>query len=275
MAELTPRAGKKLAQLLATAQDAEAFSLALLPKRQKLEEAVAIAERQAQALPEDDAAAQIAEDLAHELAELGDEQVRRRQRHEFAMITFNRCREWGNLLPYRAQIIDIAAPKPDGADLALVRSTIAKAKEALALLRAAAPMADELEAMVKQYVERVGEKYRPRLTLTTGGGPMADFAYTDMLSPFGPFGLACWLTPDAVISRLTGDFAAQFGTGGMSAEKRKELERQIAEGMDALERQEEGLVEAGLEAGQDVARRYDASPAAVLAVTVANVAVAA
>jgi len=38
---------------------------------------------------------------------------------------------------------------------------------------------------------------------------------------------------------------------------------------------EEGLVEAALAAGMDVVRRYDASPAAVLAVTVANVAAAA
>jgi hypothetical protein len=275
MAELTPRAGKKLAQLLQLGQDAEAAVQALRPKRAKLEEARALAERRAHALPEDDAAALLVEDLGYELTALEAEQVRRHGRHEHAMIVYNRAAEWARLLPYRATVADVEPPRPDGADLALVRSTIAKAKEALAVLRGAAPMAGELEAMVKQYVERTGEKYRPRLTLTTGGGPMADFAYVDMLSPFGAFGMACWLTPDAVISRLTSDFAAQFGTGGMSAEKRKELERQIAEGMDALERQEEALVESMLESGQDVARRYDASPEAVLAVTVANIAAAA
>jgi hypothetical protein len=51
--------------------------------------------------------------------------------------------------------------------------------------------------------------------------------------------------------------------------------QQCIDAMDMLERQEEALVEAALEDGVDVARRHDASPQAVLAVMVANVAQAA
>jgi hypothetical protein len=56
---------------------------------------------------------------------------------------------------------------------------------------------------------------------------------------------------------------------------RAEWARQGAEALDAGERLEEALVEAALANGVDVQRRHDASPAAVLAVTVANIAQAA
>ena len=45
--------------------------------------------------------------------------------------------------------------------------------------------------------------------------------------------------------------------------------------MDALERQEESIIESLLTASLDCQRRIDADPAAVLGVTVANVAAAA
>jgi hypothetical protein len=274
MAELTPKATRKLAALLQAGQDAEAATLALRGKRQKLEEALELAESRAASAPEAGWLQQEAEDLRRELDALEGEQARRLDRHRDAMAVYNHCLEYARLLPYRAELIDIAPPPADG-DLAATRATISKAKEAIALLSRAVPMADETAAAVKAYVERTGAQYRPRLTLTTGGGPMADFAWVDMVSPFGAFGMMCWLAPDLVVKRLTAEFAALFGAGTVSAEQRAEWRRQFTEGIDALERVEEALVEAALEAGQDAPRRHDASPAAVLGVTVANMAVAA
>jgi hypothetical protein len=61
----------------------------------------------------------------------------------------------------------------------------------------------------------------------------------------------------------------------VTAAKRAELEAMAAAALDGLERLEETLIVEALEAGQDAPRRHDASPAAVLGVTVANFAVAA
>jgi hypothetical protein len=277
MAELTPKASRKLAALLQTAQDAEGAAAALRPKRAKLEEAVALAERRARAYPEDDAAAQIAEDLARELVALTDEQERRRERYEKDMIVYNRAREWANLLPYRAVLTDVAAPKPEG-DLAFLRDQIAKLKEVRGMVSQAIPLADELATIVKQYVERIAADYRPRLTMTTGGGLLADFAYVNVVgNPLAPFGVLCWVARDLVTARLTAEVAAQIGagTGTMTAEQRGQWMQQSAELMDAAERTEEALVEAALASGVDVARRYDASPAAVLGVVLSNMAAAA
>jgi hypothetical protein len=192
------------------------------------------------------------------------------------MAVYNHCLEYARLLPYQAELIDIAAPPADGSSLADVRATLAKVRQMLGQLRSAAPAADEMAAAIKAYVERLAAQYRPRLTLTAGAGPLADFAYVNVASPLGPFGVMCWLDPGAVERRLTADFAALFGsTGGVPADKRAELERWGAEALDTLERMEESLIEAALEAGQDAPRRHDASPAAILGVTVANMAVAA
>jgi hypothetical protein len=270
---LTPKATRKLAALLQAGEDAEAATQALRAKRRKLEEAFELAESRAQAAPEVEWLQREAEDLKLELDALEAEAIRRLDRHRDAMAVYNHCLEYARLLPYRAELVDIAAPKAEGS-LADVRATFAKLKGMLAQLRSAAPAADEMAAAIKQYVERTGAQYRPRLTLT-GAGPLADFAYVDMASPLGPFGMACWLMPDVVEKRLTADFATLFGTGGVTADKRAELEGMAAAALDALERQEEGMIMEALEAGQDAPRRHDASPAAVLGVTVANVAVAA
>jgi hypothetical protein len=215
MAELTPKASRKLSALLQTAQDAEAAAATLLPRRQKLEEAVALARRRAQAQPEEASLQREAESMADELAALEAEQIKRRQRHEYAMINYNRAREWALALPHRAQVVDVAAPKPEG-DLAFVRDLIAKLKGAVAQLKSLAPEASETAAIVEQYVKRTGAAYTPRITLTAAGLTV-DFAYVDVMSPLGPFGVACWLDPAAVTKRLTADVSARFGTGGLSA----------------------------------------------------------
>jgi hypothetical protein len=199
--------------------------------------------------------------------------VRRLDRHRDAMAVYNHCAEYARLLPFRAELIDIAPPKPEG-DLAEVRALIAKVKTTMAQLRSIPPMADEMAAAIKAYVEHTGAQYRPRLTMT-GAGPLADFAYVNVVSPLGPFGVACWLFPDLVTERLVSEAGALFGGGTITAEQRTDWTRQSTEALDILERQEEALVEAMLASGQDVERRIDASPAALLQVVVANFAVAA
>jgi hypothetical protein len=80
---------------------------------------------------------------------------------------------------------------------------------------------------------------------------------------------------DLVTKRLVSEAGALFGGGTITAEQRTDWTRQSTEALDILERTEEALVEAMLASGQDVERRIDASPAAILGVTMANFAVAA
>lgn len=82
-----------------------------------------------------------------------------------------------------------------------------------------------------------------------------------------------WLDPTRLIARLHDEIDSSAAAAGddqlrLSASERDKLIGAMVAVIDDYERQEEDLIARAADAGQDIPRRHDASPAAILGVRV-------
>ena len=79
-----------------------------------------------------------------------------------------------------------------------------------------------------------------------------------------------WLHRDAMLAALDREVDALGIEGGLSDAERGRRTAELRERLSSLERAEEGAIVAAAEAGQDIPRRADASPLAVLGVRIVD-----
>jgi hypothetical protein len=204
--------------------------------------------------------------------------ARRQQRLTNDAAVRGHCQEWQRLIPMNCELADAEVPKVDAevGELFDIRSQIVTAKKAMAELANAPAASAELKAMVRDYVERMASRHTPRIRVA-GGGMYIDWQSVDVLGvPEAPFGVLCWAAPKMVTERLTADVLELCGyAAGVTESERARRSVELESRLLDLERTEEAIVEALLASGVDCQRRFDASPQAILQVTVNRSAAAA
>ncbi|MGB6078642.1 MAG: hypothetical protein WBF99_04210 [Xanthobacteraceae bacterium] len=82
--------------------------------------------------------------------------------------------------------------------------------------------------------------------------------------------MLAWLDPQRLLARIhaeiEADEAASMDQLRLSSTERSELLKVLTETLDDAERQEEELISRAADAGTDIPRRPDASPAAILGI---------
>ena len=79
-------------------------------------------------------------------------------------------------------------------------------------------------------------------------------------------GLMAWIDPDRMAQRLEAEVDALPDDEAMTDDEQREALADLDAEIDALERNEEALIEAALERGVDILRRSSVSPPCVLGV---------
>jgi hypothetical protein len=106
---------------------------------------------------------------------------------------------------------------------------------------------------------RVGVKSRPRSA--SGGAPFTPGMTADEVAA-----LMAWMPPEMMVDAMLQEVDALGIVDGLSHADRARRVAELRARLDELERAEEAAISAAAEQGQDVPRRADASPAAVLQV---------
>jgi hypothetical protein len=200
------------------------------------------------------------------------------ERHETLASVAAACVRWCRGLADGVELEPIAHPSPDlakgesiEAKVIALRAKIAELTlDKLAAAQAPPPKAD-LRKQVRPFVDRLAKRATPRLILQRGRPFEAQWA--DDRRDFGLSesfvgGLAAWLDPERFTQRLEAMVDALPEKGALSdSEQAKRLKALGAE-IEALERDEEALIERAYAQGLDILRRRNAHPSAVLGVKV-------
>lgn len=134
------------------------------------------------------------------------------------------------------------------------------------------------KALAKAFVKDLAAKGRPKIQVDNRGqfaatfhDPKADFDWG--ATPLFIAQALAWLDEEGMVKRLEAeiDLMPDAPLALSKTAQGKRLSELTAE-LDGLERREEALVASAALAGQDVLRRPDASPSAVLGVKVVRVA---
>jgi hypothetical protein len=209
-----------------------------------------------------------------ELARLHD----KRTREQVAIADLSRVtsslRDWLQRLPRGMVLRDVnrsARRRARGESSSEAVARLREEIDGLAKERASAAMSvlpmEDVRAMVERHVASLAAEMRPSIS----AGPNADIRYNDGGRPTA-LAVAAWLDPEAVVLRLMRHaearrlLDAQSGARVMSREERDAEISRLDAAILGLERDEESLiVEAELESTH-IARRANASPAAILGV---------
>jgi hypothetical protein len=189
----------------------------------------------------------------------------------------NRVAEWLRLLEPTVELVDAEVPRveAEAGELLDVRAQIIATKKAMAELASAPAASAELKAAVKAHVADRARMHTPRLRMGSGG-VATDWMGGDVLGPDAVFGILCWLAPNAATDRLMAEvITLTGGQSGVSEADQARREAELGSILLDLERQEEAILSALIDAGIDCTRRIDASPQAILQVTVRQSAAAA
>jgi hypothetical protein len=153
--------------------------------------------------------------------------------------------------------------------IARMRAEIASLKSERVKVKLAAPTLAEMKALASAHVASLAERGKPKLTIETDKFDLR-FGNSESFTArrVGVSEILAWLDPDALAKRLHADIdALPKAANAMSAKAKAERLAQISERLWTLECSEEGIVENSEEGeGPPIARRPDASPAAVLGV---------
>jgi hypothetical protein len=161
---------------------------------------------------------------------------------------------------------------PDGSNLVGVRAGISDAQAKIKALQRVGPQFEEMRAELHAYVQALIEKGRPLLEIR-GGQLHVNFKRHRLHEPAPPAEATfAWLYPGAFMERLEEQLAELPELQGETitrAERERLLKEHRAEIL-RLERIEEALVTQAISNGQDVLRRPDANPLAILGCEVAS-----
>jgi hypothetical protein len=206
---------------------------------------------------------------------LQDIEQQSRARHLVLVQLCNRARQWLRELDDNLVLEDVEpleAEVVSGTDLTKeivsTRLQIAELKaERAKVATAPLPKQDQVD-FVRDYVVELRKRGAPEVRVRDG---RLEAFFLDQRKDFGVTesfvaSMLAWACPNAFEKRLTEAIERQPDVYALSAEdKIKRLAVLDAE-LDSAERREESLIQAASKAGQDMPRRAEASPAAILAV---------
>jgi hypothetical protein len=146
---------------------------------------------------------------------------------------------------------------------------VATQREADRVRNAALPV-ETIKAHASDYVNKLVERGRPSIHCdhnTAFSVSIPSHGWT-VKSPV--MEMLAWLDPQRLLARIhaeiEADAAASMDQLRLSSTERSELLKVLTETLDDAERQEEELITRAADAGTDIPRRPDASPAAILGV---------
>lgn len=214
---------------------------------------------------------------------MGEQLIEKRDRHSQRFdeinVLVNKIRQWLRELPpgTALEVAPGARAKPNkdetiAAAIARVRLDILSCKQDLAAARNAPLPTADLKKLVAARVQRMASNGSPNLSADGGKlvlwftDPRAGDSRCELNEVAR---LLAWFDPDRLTKRLEDEIdALGEPQNPLTAKEKEKRLAELTARMDQLERAEEGLIEAGHEQGLDVARRADASPAAVLEIVV-------
>jgi hypothetical protein len=210
--------------------------------------------------------------LEHELSRLRAVQSKQQSLHSHRAQLAARLGQWLYTLSPNVQLVDVKARRPVLAKgethlqaVTRIRSDIEKLKNELRLVQQAGPPIADVKRQAREYVRTLAERGRPTIKVGYETGfelvmPTSSYSSTPLLSA-----VLAWIDPDTLINKINAEID-RMPKPPMSLSKKDRLERfaYLTNEFAALERSEERMIEAAAEQGQDIPRRVDASPAAVL-----------
>jgi hypothetical protein len=210
--------------------------------------------------------------LEHELSRLRAVQSKQQSLHSHRAQLAARLGQWLYTLSPNVQLVDVKARRPVLAKgethlqaVTRIRSDIEKLKNELRLVQQAGPPIADVKRQARDYVRTLAERGRPTIKVGYETGfelvmPTSSYSSTPLLSA-----VLAWIDPDTLINKINAEID-RMPKPPMSLSKKDRLERfaYLTTEFAALERSEERMIEAAAEQGQDIPRRVDASPAAVL-----------
>lgn len=216
--------------------------------------------------------------LEHEVARLRGRMSELQGKHQHLADLNGQIRHWITKIGASRQTEDIKLPKVKLAKgethvevINRVRDDIAKTlKERLDVQQAGLPL-EEMKAQVRKFVSEQARKGRPRV-LASHDGFQVQFDDGRGFTPGGDWGaILCWLVEERMTEELDAIIEAMPApalalTPSEKAERLSTIKGKLLE----LERQEEAIIEAAENDGQDIPRRPNADPRAILGVTIVN-----
>jgi hypothetical protein len=221
--------------------------------------------------------------LEHEVTRLRGRLSELQGKHQHLANLNGQIRHWTTKIGANRGTEDIQLPKiklakgETHADVVnRVRDEIAKTlKERLDVQQAGLPI-EEMRAQVRKFVSEQARKGRPRV-LASHDGFQVQYDDGRGFTPGGDWGaILCWLIEERMTEELDRIIEAMPApalavTPSEKAERLSTIKGKLLE----LERQEEAIIDAAEKDGQDIPRRPNADPAAILGVVIVNRKVAA
>jgi hypothetical protein len=289
MVDWLPPEGKKRFEALQEVRDqSEAKLRALMPRRAKIDGELNDLNAVRRRLPEDYPAPRRLEldkrisVLEFEVEEWEREYKKRQERHFADSQIVIHAREFAETLPPHEELADHYNAPSLGhrGDVANVRHEIDQLKRAILSLRNAPPPVAELAQAAAEQIRGMAFKGAPRIDMR-GGKLSISFDGLDMATPLGLLQFAAWFDAQKLAERLVAEMTPLMrnGNGGLyqkltgdvtklSAAERKQKLAELEDRLLGHERWEEELILTARRDDQDIARRWDCDPRAVLGVSV-------
>jgi capsule polysaccharide export protein KpsE/RkpR len=277
-------ARRKLQEIEQAAADAESLSAATMGRIRDLSARVrSLEDQRDRTMRRDQIAALDAEiaELASEAERLQPVLAQRRAKAQSDRQLAVAVRQWLEGQPPGVRY-EMAAPirnpmaKGETAIQAIgrLRDEIGRLQAELRRVRAAPLSKAAQKQRARAYVDRLASEAGATVRGLDGGRPFElHFAAVQSTSiatsaaDIKTLRVLAWAAPDALLGAIDRELdKLPSATGAMDAAEKEAALAELADRIDALERAEEGLIEAVHASGGDVARRPDAGPAAVLGI---------
>jgi hypothetical protein len=206
---------------------------------------------------------------------LAGERDKHAAKHRQLSMLVSRCNQFlfelrGNVALECAPAVEIKLKASETVVTALadVRAQIAGVQRELAAVRSAPMKRQSQEEALRSHLSRLAQAVRPKINFDARGGASVRWI-EDMATMDGVLGLLCVvLTPEAVLAGLVRDLEPEAAGALVPLEKERRVS-ELSVSLLALERTEEALIErAAASEGIELPRRGDASPVAVLGITI-------
>ena len=210
-----------------------------------------------------------------ELSRLQGLQAQQQRRHQELSNNVMRVRRFIMELPANVELEDAPPDKAQprkGESLSdairRVRLEISSVQSDVRKLYQAGPRAADLKRAAQNYVQGLAATGRPKITATHEKFEIEFSTGQFTLAP-NMRAILAWLDPAALLGRLEDEIDA-LPTPALTVSLKEKNERlAVAKSkLLVLEREEEALIEAASDDGENIVRRYDADPQAILGVAV-------
>jgi hypothetical protein len=201
-----------------------------------------------------------------------DEQQRQ---HQDLHLLISRIKKWQASLPAKMMLepCPVEAKPKSGETIAdaisRTRADLAKSQLELISSKNAPSPKSELKTAAREQVSRLARGAAPWLDargakLFNFGDPRSAITFVERDQAFA---MLCWFDPDRAVAKLEALVdALPTPQGAMTVAEKAKSVAALTVKIEQFEREEEALIEAAIAQGQDMMRRPNASPAAVLGV---------